>query len=96
MNLLEKLYYGELLPLEHPALDQEKWRNIITQVTADETALLDDMTEEQKDRYKKYYKSTALLHSTETCDLFVIGFRLGARMMLEILDKDTSSSTTPA
>ena len=53
MNLLEKLYYGELLPLEHPALDQEKWRNIITQVTADETALLDDMTEEQKDRYKK-------------------------------------------
>lgn len=91
MNLLEKLYYGELIPFEHPALDQDKWHSLVSQVVEAETALLDGMTEEQKEKYQKYYEAASRHHACETRDFFIIGFRLGARMMLEILDKDTPS-----
>lgn len=85
MSLLEKLYYGEPIPFEHSPLDQEQWNDLIAQVAADETALLADMTAEQKEKYKKYYESASHHHAYETRDSFIIGFRLGARMMMEIL-----------
>ena len=93
MNLLEKLYYGELIPFEHPALDQDKWHSLVSQVVEAETALLDGMTEEQKEKYQKYYEAASRHHSAETCDLFVLGFRLGARLMLEILADDKTKTT---
>lgn len=88
MNLLEKLYYGELIPFEAPARDAEKWKRLVSQVVRDETVLLDGMTDEQKDKYRKYYESVSRCHAGETCDFFVIGFRLGAQMMMEILAED--------
>lgn len=93
MNLLEKLYYGELIPFEHPALDHDKWRSLVARVARDETDLLDGMTEAQKEKYQKYYDSASRHHAAETCDLFVLGFRLGARLMLEILADDKTKTT---
>lgn len=91
MKLLEKLYYGELIPFEHPALDHDEWHSLVSQVAKDETALLDGMTDEQKEKYKTYYASASRHHAAETRDLFILGFRLGAKMMLEILGEDKPS-----
>lgn len=88
MNLLEKFYYGELIPFEHPAHNYEEWKRLISQVVLDESVLLDGLNDEQKAKYKKYYESAARCHDKETCDFFVFGFRLGAQMMLEILRDD--------
>ena len=88
MKLLEKLYYGELIPFEHPALSHDEWHTLVSQAVKDETVLLDSMTDEQKEQYHRYYESSSRHHAVETRDFFVIGFRLGAQMMLEILEKD--------
>ena len=88
MNILKALYYGELIPFEHSPLNKEQYHKQVSQVSKDESSLLDGMTGEQKELYKKYYDSASKLHSEETCDFFVIGFRLGARMMLEILSEE--------
>ncbi len=88
MNLLEKLFYGELIPFEAPARDTAEWKRLVAQVTKDETALCDGMTDEQMEKYRKYYDSAARHHVMETRDAFVIGFRLGAQMMMEILAED--------
>lgn len=45
------------------------------------------------EKYRSYYDSAARHHVLETRDSFVIGFRLGARMMLEILTGDKPSCT---
>ena len=88
MKFLEKLYYGELTPFEHSPLDRDEWKRLVLQVSEDETALFDGMTDEQMEKYRKYYDSAARHHVLETRDAFVVGFRLGAQMMMEILAED--------
>ena len=91
MTLIEQLYYGELIPAAHPPLNPDKWRDLIRQVTAAEDALLDGMTDEQRQKYQAYYDSASRHHAEETLDSFTLGFRIGARLMLEVLSE---SSTT--
>lgn len=88
MKFLEKLYYGELTLSEHAPLDRDEWKHLVSQVVEDETALFDGMTDEQREKYRKYYDSAARHHVMETRDAFVVGFRLGARMMMEILAEE--------
>ncbi len=90
MKLIEQLFYGELIPFEHSPLYPEQWRELIRQVTADEEALLDGMTDEQRQKYQAYYDSASRHHTEETRDSFTIGFRLGARLMLEVLSESPS------
>ncbi len=91
MNLIEQLYYGELIPAAHPPLKLEKWRELIRQVTADEDALLDGMTDEQRQKYQAYYDSASRHHAEEALDSFTLGFRIGARLMLEVLAETPSN-----
>lgn len=88
MNLIEKLFYGELVPFEASPLDPDEWKRFVSQVAKDETALLEGLNDEQKAKYQSYYDSAARHHVVETRDAFIIGFRLGAQMMLEILRDD--------
>ena len=88
MKFLEKLFYGELTPFEQSPLDRDEWKRLVRQVTKDETALFDGMTDEQMEKYRKYYDSAARHHVMETRDSFVVGFRLGAQMMMEVLAED--------
>lgn len=85
MSLIEKLYYGEIVPAAYPPLNPDKWRELIRQVTADEDALLDGMTAEQRQKYQAYYNSMSRHHAEEALDSFTLGFRIGARLMLEVL-----------
>lgn len=66
MNLIEQLYYGELNPFEHPPLNEDEYYRLAAQTADNETALLNGMTEEQKEKYKKYYDSASRHHLTET------------------------------
>lgn len=90
MKLIEQLYYGELIPFEHPPLHPDKWQELIHQVTADEDALLAGMTDEQRQKYQAYYDSASRHHAEETLDSFTLGFRIGARLMLEIFTESPS------
>lgn len=91
MSLIEKFYYGDLIPAAHPPLNPEKWRELIRQVTAAEDALLDGMTDEQRKKYQAYYDSASRHHAEEALDSFQLGFLLGARLMLEILTENLSN-----
>ena len=90
MKLIEKLYYGELIPFEHSPPYPEQWKDLIRQVSADEDALLDGMTDEQRRKYQAYYNSASRHHAEETRDSFTLGFRIGARLMLEIFSESIS------
>ena len=85
MSLIEKLFYGELIPFEIPPLNPEKWQELVKQVSCDEDVLLDAMTDEQRQKYQTYYTSASRHHAEETLDSFTLGFRIGARLMLEVL-----------
>jgi len=85
MSLIEKLFYGELIPFEIPPLNPEKWKELVKQVSLDEDVLLDAMTDEQRQKYQTYYTSASRHHAEETLDSFTLGFRIGARLMLEVL-----------
>ncbi len=90
MSLIEKLFYGELIPFEIPPLNPDKWHELVKQVSLDEDALLDGMTDEQRQKYQAYYDSASRHHAEETLDSFTLGFRIGARLMLEVLAESPS------
>lgn len=58
-----------------------------------EIKLLHLLTDEGKELFHKYSDSQSTLSDMEKCDIFTNGFRLGARLMLEIMDGTTAPST---
>ena len=84
-NIIQKLYYGELCPCEKPAPSTERYIKAKKTICSAEQQLLERFPEckELLDEY------TDVLHieSQLECEAdFIRGFRLGAALMLDILE----------
>ena len=85
MNLLEELWYGNIDPWEYDASPSEEYKELIRLISRNEEKLLATMTEEQKDLFARYMDCVREYQAMAECLLFQNSFRLGARMMLEIM-----------
>ena len=84
-NIIQKLYYGELCPCEKPAPSTERYIKTQKTICSAEQQLLERFPEckELLDEY------TDVMHieSQLECEAdFIRGFRLGAALMLDILE----------
>ena len=51
------------------------------------------LTDEEKELFHKYIDASTNLNDVDECEVFINSFRLGARIMLEIMDgSDTPSA----
>lgn len=86
MKILEEMWYGNVDPVEYDAAPTEKYKEAIRLVARNEEKLLATMTDAQKELFNRFMDSQREYHTLSECLLFQNSFRLGARIMLEVME----------
>ena len=85
MNILEEFWYGNLEPAEYDANTSKEYKELLQLICRNEDKLLATMTDEQKDLFSRYRDCVREHQTMAECLLFKNSFRLGGRMMLEVM-----------
>ncbi len=87
MRILEELWYGNIEPTEYDACPCAEYKEALLLIRRNEEKLQSTMTDAQKELFSRYVDSVREFQDMAKCLLFQNGFRLGARMMLDIMDE---------
>ena len=85
MNILEEFWYGNIEPTEY---DTSPNKETLQLINRNEEKLLATMTDVQKDLFFRYQDCVREYQAMAECLLFQNSFRLGARMMLEVMQPE--------
>ena len=88
MTILEQIWYEELHPTETIKPPTPELSELIDISGESELKLLHLLTDEGKELFHKYADAQSAIYDTNGCDIFVNGFRMGAKLMLEIMEND--------
>ena len=87
MSILEKLWYGEVDPSEYDVSSCEEYKKLLSLIDRNEEKLRTTLSDEQKELFSKYLECMEDLHALAECMLFQNSFKLGAKMMLEVMEE---------
>ena len=87
MNVLEEFWYGNLDPAEYDANSSKEYKELVWLISSNEEKLLATMSDEQKDLFSRYTDCVREFQTMTECLLFQNSFKLGARMMLEVMEE---------
>lgn len=85
MSILEEFWYGNLDPTEYGACPSPEYKELLRLISRNEEKLLATMSDEQKEIFSRYSDCVREHQAMVECLLFRNSFRLGARIMLEIM-----------
>ena len=86
MRILEELWYGNVTPGEREVEKGGRMWNLGRLILQNEEELEPLLSEKAKEVLEKLRDNQTELNGINECEIFVCGFRLGARIMLEVLD----------
>jgi len=86
MKILEELWYGNVTPGERSVEKGSRLWNLGRLILQNEEELAPLLSEKAKEVLEKLRDNQSELNDFNECEVFVCGFRLGARIMLEVLD----------
>ena len=87
MNILEELWYGNIEPADYDVSPSKEYKEMLQLISRNEDKLVATMTDEQKELFTKYADCVREYQVMAECMLFQNSFRLGARMMLSIIEE---------
>lgn len=87
MRLLEEFWYGNIEPTEYDTSASKEYKEVLQLITRNEEKLLATMTDEQKELFSRYTDAVREYQTMAGCLLFQNSFKLGARMMLEVMEE---------
>ena len=87
MSVLEELWYGNLEPSEYSFSSSREYKELLHLVSRNEEKLLKTMTVEQKELFSRYSDCVREFQALTECLLFQNSFRLGARMMIKVVEE---------
>ncbi len=85
MNILEEFWYGNIEPADYDATPGKEYKELLQLISRNEDKLLSTMTDAQKELFSRYTDGVREHQTMAECLLFQNSFRLGARIMLEIM-----------
>ena len=85
MRILEEFWYGNIEPTEYDTSSVE-YKKLLELICRNEETLKGTMTDEQKELFEKYSNCMHEYQAITACQIFQNGFKLGARMMLEVME----------
>ena len=85
MNILEEFWYGNIEPSEYDTSPEPEYKELLQLISRNEDKLLATMTEAQKELFSRYTDCVREHQTVAECLLFQNSFRLGARVMLEVM-----------
>lgn len=86
MDILEDLYYGNLLPQEKCAKLDDEMKELIGLLNRNEEKLTATLSDEQKETFEKYKDCNQEISEICERNAFLNGFRLGARIIIEVVN----------
>lgn len=87
MKILEQLWYNGLRPSESLTTDSS-YKKYLEETIENEDKLLQLLSEEAIQAYEKLDGSREGLSVTERANIFITGFRMGAKIMLEVMEQE--------
>ena len=87
MRILEELWYGNIEPTEYGTSTSPEYKGLRRLVDRNETELRATMTDAQKELFIRYMESVLEYQTLSELMLFQNSFRLGARLMVEVLEE---------
>ena len=85
MSILEEFWYGNIEPAEYDISPSKEYKELLQLISRNEDKLLATMTEAQKELFTKYADCVREHQTMAESLLFQNSFRLGARIMLEVM-----------
>lgn len=85
MKVIEELYYGNVDPFEHAVHHPKTEKQLRELFHRNEDSLKSELSESQREILEKLKDNLEDLHRLEEMEMFTEGFRLGARLMLEVM-----------
>ena len=85
MSFLEEFWYGNIEPMEYDTSSYKEYKKLLELICRNEEKLRATMTDEQKELFEKYTDCVREYQTIADCLLFQNSFKLGARMIVEIM-----------
>lgn len=89
MQVLEDLYLGDIRPNERTFKRNSQYANALAELVKAGDALTDVLTDEQKKLFEDYMATQREINVLTDCETFCIAFKLGAKIMLDVLTEGT-------
>ena len=83
MNILEELYYGNIVPNEKCAKLNSEVTELLKLLNRNEEKLTVTFSEEQKITFEKYKDCNREISEISERQAFITGFKLGAKIVVE-------------
>ena len=87
MRLLEEFWYGNIEPTDYDASSDKEYKKLQELICRNEEKLRATMTDEQKELFEKYSDCVREHQNITDCLIFQNSFKLGARMMREVMEE---------
>lgn len=85
MRILEEFWYGNIEPTEYDTSSCKEYKKLLELICRNEEKLQATMTDEQKELFSRYTDVVREYQTMAECLLFQSSFKLGARIMLEVM-----------
>lgn len=89
MQVLEDLYLGDIRPNERTFKRNSQYANALAELVKAGDALTDVLTDDQKKLFEDYMAAQREINVLTDCETFCIAFKLGAKIMLDVLTEGT-------
>jgi len=87
MRILEEFWCGNIEPTEYDTSSNKEYKKLVELICRNEEKLRATLTDEQKELFEKYTDCVREHQTITDCLIFQSGFKLGARMMLEVMEE---------
>lgn len=88
MQVLEDLYMGNSHPSERRFKKGSQYSRALNEVVKAGDALNGTLTEKQKEQFEAYMTAQREVNMLTDCETFLYAFRLGAKIMMDVLAEE--------
>ena len=93
-KILEDLYYGNIIPNEQQMIPGSELNRAVDRVAKYEKQLMEQLKETDQEILTKLIRSQHEINSITATENFILGFRLGVRLMAECMDENDGDIQT--
>lgn len=87
IRILEEFWYGNIEPTDYDSSACKEYKEVLRLITKNEEKLQAFMTDEQKELFSRYSDTVRECQMTTDCLIFQNWVKLGARIMLEVMEE---------
>ena len=85
MNTIQDLYYGRISPYEMSISTAPEYQKLKAHAAQHEELLRETLSDKQRELLDKLIESITDISSISERDMFIAGFRLGMRLMIDVM-----------